>query len=318
MMKRKALIAILGFAFAAIAGPPLGAGAAEPVALRIGAMPIDTAAEVYYARNMGFFKAAGLDVTLTVLNNGAAIIPAVTSGSLDVGFGSANSVIQARERGLAVRFIAPASQYNGPPSAAALMVLKDSPIRNAADLNGKIVAVDALRNLTGLSIAAWIDKGGGNSSSVQFIEMPYAQMGVALTQGRVAAAGLVEPFVTANKTDARILGDLNGAIAPKYLLAGWFATDDWLRRNSDTARRFITVMQKTARWANTHRRESAKMLADYSKIAPEVIDTMARARYDESAGVAPASVAPVIELMMKYGRLKAMDASDLVWQPGTP
>ena len=43
--------------------PPVLAATLLPV--RLGAMPIDTAAEAFYALDQGFFTAAGLDVTLT-------------------------------------------------------------------------------------------------------------------------------------------------------------------------------------------------------------------------------------------------------------
>lgn len=297
----------------ATCGLPAAVRAAEPVQLRIGAMPIDTAAEVFYAKEMGFFKAAGLDVDLTVFGTGSPIVAGVASGSLDIGFASPNNVIVARDHGIPIRYLAPASVYAGPPSAAALIVAKDSPVRSAAELNGKTIAVAGLQDLTQLAIAAWIDKNGGDSKSVQYIEMPFAQMPQAIAQGRVAAAGVVEPFVTASKNEARVLGELNGAIAGRYLLAGWFSTDDWLQRNPDLARRFITVMQRTAKWANAHRKETAAMLGRYSKIPPELIATMERARYDEDLGVPAKSVAPVIDVMVRYGRLKAMAPSDVVW-----
>jgi len=83
--------------------------AADAVQLQLGAMPIDPSAEAFYGQDQGFFRGAGLDVKVTILNNGSSLAAATTSGSLDVGFGSPSPVILAHQRGLAVRFIAPAA-----------------------------------------------------------------------------------------------------------------------------------------------------------------------------------------------------------------
>ncbi len=287
--------------------------AAEPIALQLGAMPIDPSAEAFYGQDNGFFRSAGLDVKITVLNNGSALAAATTAGTLDVGFGSPSPVILAHQRGLPVRFIAPAAVYTGPLPNSSLMVAKGSAIRSGADLNGKVVAVAGLHDLTQYSTQAWIDKNGGESKTVAFIEVPYAEMGVALQQGRIAAACVIEPHTTGAKSVAQTIGNLNDAIAHRYLLAGWFATDGWLARNGDAAAKFVAAMRQIARWANLHQRESAPILSKYAKIPPEVVTTMARARYDESPRVKPAVLQPVIDVMVKYGSLAPVAASDLIW-----
>jgi NitT/TauT family transport system substrate-binding protein len=140
-------------------------------------------------------------------------------------------------------------------------------------------------------------------------------MGVALAQGRIAAACVIEPFTSSIKSGARMLGNLNAAVASRYLLAGWFATEAWLAKNSDAARRFVSAMGQTARWANAHQRESAPILVRYTKILPEVAAVMARARYDDSPRVEPRVLQPVIDVMVKYGSLAPVAAADLIWTP---
>jgi NitT/TauT family transport system substrate-binding protein len=303
------------FALGATMAAPVRALAAEPTALQLGAMPIDPAGEAFYGQDGGFFRAAGLDVKVTVLNNGSALAAATSSGSLDVGFGSPAPVILAHQRGLAVRFIAPAAVYTGPLANSSLMVAKGSPIRTGADLNGKTVAVAGLHDLTQYSTQAWIDKNGGDSKTIAFIEVPYAEMGVALQQGRIAAGCVIEPYTTAVKALAQTIGNLNDAIARRYLLAGWFATEPWLAQHTAVAERFVAAMSKIARWANTHHRESAAILTTYTKIPPETIATMSRSRYDENPRVEPDVLQPVIDVMVKYGGLKPMAATDLIWSP---
>jgi ABC-type nitrate/sulfonate/bicarbonate transport system substrate-binding protein len=58
------------------------------------------AAQLYVADAKGFFREESLKVEIRNLEAGAAIIPALQSGSLDVGWSNSISILQARARGL--------------------------------------------------------------------------------------------------------------------------------------------------------------------------------------------------------------------------
>jgi ABC-type nitrate/sulfonate/bicarbonate transport system substrate-binding protein len=298
---------------------PRSAQAATPPAtlipLRVGAMPIDPSAEAFYALDLGYFKDAGLDVKLTVLNNGAALLAATASTNLDIGFGSPAPVIQAHQRGIPIRFFAPAAEYAGPQANSVLMVSGDAPIRSAADLNGKIVAVSGLRDLTYFSTKAWIEQNGGDPATISFVEIPYSEIGAALAQKRISAGCVIEPFIS-GMSNVRPLANLNAAVGSQYLLAGWFATNSWMQQNPAVAKRFMAVMQRTARWANTHHKESAAILAKYTRTPLAVAETMARSHYDDRPGVGPALLTPIIELLRKYAGMTALPAAtDLIMAP---
>jgi ABC-type nitrate/sulfonate/bicarbonate transport system substrate-binding protein len=102
---------------------------AETLALQLGAMPTDASAQAFYALDRGFFKAAGLDVTLTVLTNTASIASAVSAGAVDIGYGSVVPLAEAHNRGLSFKAIAPAGMYAGLPSTLMMMVSKRSTSR---------------------------------------------------------------------------------------------------------------------------------------------------------------------------------------------
>ena len=69
----------------------------------------------------------------------------------------------------------------------------------------------------------------------------------------------------------------------------------------DAAKKFVAVMQQTARWANAHHAESLQILRDVSKA--DFPSTMHRATYGESLD--PALFQPVIDNSAKYGALTA-------------
>jgi len=299
----------------ALSGGHDGALADELVPIRIASLAIDPSGQALYAQDLGFFKDAGLDAKMTILNNATAIVAAVASGAVDVGFGTTPGVSLAHQHGIPVRFIAPAAVYTGPVGNTILMALKSSAISSGADLTGKAVAVSGLKDMTQFETSSWIDKTRGDSKAVHFIEMPYSEMTAALEQGRVSAACIIEPFVTSAKTSSKVVANLSDTLGGPYLVGGWIGNADWLRRNPEAAKRFIAVMQKTAKWANSHVKESADILVRYTKITPEVAAAMVRTHYDERASLDPRTIQRSVDMMVKYGALAPMSAKDLVASP---
>jgi NitT/TauT family transport system substrate-binding protein len=290
-----------------------GGNAAETAVINLINLPADNSAQVYYAQDLGYFKDAGLDVHITSMTNSAAIVGALVGGAGDIGNSVIGSAAQARTKGIPVRFIAPAGLFVASEPTSALVVLKDSPLHNAADLTGKTVAVSGLQDLTYYATRAWIDQHGGDSTKVRFVEFPFPAMGAALDQRRVDAAYDIEPFLTAARSDLRVLGNAAAAVAPRYQATGWIATDSWLAAHGDIALRFSAVMRRTAIWANAHRKESAQILLRYMKITPEIADKMTRVTYELT--LQPRLLQPPINIAAKYGDEKVIPADELIWTP---
>lgn len=286
--------------------------AQTPAVINLINLPADNSAEVYYAQDLGFFKEAGLDVRITAMTNSGAIVAALAGGAADIGNSVIGSAAQARSKGIAVKFIAPAGLYEDASYTSALVVLKDSPIHTAADLTGKTVAVSGLNDLTYYGTRAWIDKHGGNSASVKYVELPFPAMAAALQAHRVDAAYGVDPFLTAGSNGTRILGLAAGAVAPRFQATGWLVTEQWLQTHADVALRFAAVMRRTAAWANSHHKESAAILEKYLHIDPAVVERMHRVVY--ATTLEPRLLQPPIDVAVKYGGGAAMPADALIWQ----
>jgi NitT/TauT family transport system substrate-binding protein len=305
-------------AMALAAGNRGTARAAENVGLQVGVAPADATGQIFYARDRAMFKAAGIDVTLNILQNSAAMASAVSSGAVDIAASSVAVVANAFQRGLALRFVGTGCLYS---SAAAptseIVVAKDSPIRSGADLNSKLVAVNGLRDITQITAQAWLEKNGADLSSIKFVEIPFGTMQAALTEGRVAAAILAYPFLGRAKDQIRILGNSEGALADRFLVMGWISTDAWLQKNPDLGKRVVGVLAQSAKWANSHPKESAQILGAYMKVESDQIESMPRALYDDHTHLNPSLVQPVIEAAVKYGALgRSMPAANLIWQGG--
>ena len=294
---------VVGFAPASIEGDDLPT-------IHIGTTPIDAGAEPYYAQAEGFFKAAGINVDIQPMANGAVLAAAVASGALDIGQSNVVSLSSAHERGIPFVIVAPASLYTSKQPQSALVVAANSPLRVAKDLNGKTIAVNGLQTISQLGPDAWIDTNGGNLASVKFIELPFSTMEDALTSGRIDAALISEPNLSvAREHGLRVLSDVYDSIGPDFLIGAWFTTSTWANNHPDLVRKYVAVMAQTAKWANTHHPESAKILAAETK-TPVAAGTV-RVIFGET--IDPAKIQSLIDAAAKYGVLKArFSASDII------
>ncbi len=293
--------------------PPAAVRAADGLtSITVGALPVDTSATIFYAQDQGFFKAHGLDVKIVTMPSGPVIATAVSANSLDIGVANAATVASAYTRGIALRFIAPAAIATPKTRTDVIMVAKDSKIASAADLNGKTVALNGLKDLQQICAMSWIDRHGGDSKTVKFVEVPFPQMGGALEAHRVDAALPVEPFATTAKASGRVIGDVLDGLAPNFMIVGWLANDSWLKTHADVATRFVAAIREASVWANAHEKESAQILLKNSKLDPSVAETMARAIYGTELD--GKLIQPVLNGAIKYGVIdKPVTPADLIW-----
>jgi NitT/TauT family transport system substrate-binding protein len=288
-------------AVAALAG---AAGAQTPAPslpkVSVGSLPIDISGTVYYAQDMGFFKQHGLDVTIVPLASGAAIAPAVSSGTVDIGSSNFVSLAQAHEHGIPFLMIAPAAVYSVKAPASQLLVAKTSTITSGRDLNGKTVAVTSVGNIAQVTVAAWVDKNGGDYRSVKFVEIPYAEMDAALASGRVDAVHIAEPFLSAALAqDAKVLAHDGDALGDLWVEGGYFATSDYVKRNPDVAKRFLAAISEAGTWANANPDAADAILRKYSNAPPHKVRYPAM--FPEK--FKPSDAQQLIDAAAKYGAL---------------
>jgi NitT/TauT family transport system substrate-binding protein len=308
---RRTVISAALLSVAALVGATLPGSAQQLTTLKIATTPTDIGSEVFFAQDKGFFKANGLDAQIQVISNGAAITSAVLSGALDVAQSNIASLAAAHEHGLDVVIVAPAGQYSSKEPTTALIVAKNSPIKTAKDLNGKTLAGNGIKNITQVGAFAWMDKNGGDTSTAKFVEMPFPDMPGALVTGRIDAAVIAEPELSAAlaKGDVRVLANCYDGIAKNFLIGAWFTTGTWAKAHPDLVKKFAKAISQTAVWANKNQSESGELVTKYTKIvfSPGMKRTIFADKLD------PANVQPLIDGSAKYGIIKtAFPAADII------
>src|SRR5215475_1808792 len=281
---------------------------------KLGYMKIVDNASMFMAMEKGFFKAEGLELETVPLAGGAPIINGVTSGDLQFGWSNVISLYQAHVEGFDFKLIAGgATNVKTKHESHAIQVAKNSPIKTAKDLEGKTVAVNTLNNIVHLMAMAWIDKNGGGSSKVKFVELPFPQMEVALSTGKVDAISIHEPFATAaiEKGNTRLLAQPWGDVLPKFLIASWFASEKWITKNKDTAQAFVRAINRGIDAIQADQEASRAAMVKWAGLNPELAGKIGLPMFEK--GVSEKDIQATIDLTQKYKFIsKSIKASDVV------
>lgn len=307
LMRRFIATLTIGLLFAAAAP----ARADDPLTVRVAATANDTYAEAYYAQERGAFAKAGLNVQLTTFANGASVAQAVVGGAADIGISNVVQIATAVEHGVPIRYIAGGGLYSSDEPTTALCVAQNSPVREAKDFEGKTIGVSTLKDTSFIATEAWLSDHGADVTKIHFIEMPFTVMGPSLARGTVAGVVVSEPSLSAAKLGgAQIFAKTYDGIARKFMISGWFATQDYQKQNPEAVKRFVQVIYATAVWANSHQADSGKMLIKYAQMDPNAIRGMARCQY--AVNLDPRLIQPAIDASVKHGVLdKPITAAEM-------
>lgn len=308
---RRELLAILGGTTLGLASPSALRAQESSDAVRVGVVPVEVCSEAFCGVDMGFFKNAGLSVELEWFTSPGAIATAVASGAIDVGLFDTPGLITAYSHNVPVLLLAGGKQYVDRDPIFGAIVLADSPIRSAADFSGTF-AVASVNSMAALGIMAWIDRNGGDSKRVKFVEMPFPTMIEAVQRHTVAGAVPVEPWLSEATHDGLRTIFPNNGIARTFTASCWATSRSWAEAHPATATRFAKTIYEIARWANHNTNASIPIIAKYTKMPPEVIAKIHRGVFTETPDAV--SLQPVIDAAAKYGMVaKAFPAAELTF-----
>lgn len=309
---RRGALSLLGGA-AALPLMRAPAAAQSDGAIRIAYIPFEASAQLFYAQELGLWRKAGLNVQLQPIPFGPAIAAAVASGSVDIGYATVMTIASAHAKKLPFTIVAAANAFDvsQPPGGMLMSASKD--VRKGVDLNGKIIGTPGLNTLGEYGVRAWVDAGGGNSTTLKFVELPFSEMPAALASGRIDAAFVAEPFVGAAKKVAHTVSVEFDAIANSFLVAGWFTTNDWGKSHQRAIALFAQSMRDAAEWAQKNPTLCPPILAKYLKLDQAVVAASPRAYFAKTLD--PAQIQIGIDLTAKYAKFPTFPAQEIIYVP---
>jgi NitT/TauT family transport system substrate-binding protein len=273
--------------------------------IRLAGVATDDWTPVYYASKAGLYQKAGLDVEIIPTSSGSAATEAVIGGAYEIGKGSLIASLQAHLKGLPITVVSNGAIWDPKSPFSLMVVAADSKAKSGADFNGKTLSTPALNDLNQLSMRAWIDKTGGDSKTVKWVEIPNSAGGAAVGEHRVEATCLNEPQLSAAIAagQVRILAPSYSAISDHFAFTVFFAQPAWATAHAGVLKKFVNVTYDAARYTNVHHSETAAMMADITKIPLATIAKMARTNAATSSD--PGLIQPAIDLAAKYGNISA-------------
>jgi len=302
-ISRKSGLLALG---AALGSTVLRPALAQTSGLRVGIIPISGNAAYYAAEKLGYFAAENVNVTSQVIRGGAAAIPAMVGGSLDVTYSNGTSIVQAIERGIDLRLVIEGTiMTNAPPDPGALLKRKGDPIRTGKDVEGKVVAVNALRDVQWMFVKAWVTATGGDPEKVQIIEFALPAMVDAIKAKRVDAALLIDPYMTAALDDPSIelLDWPMSKVYPGGPVAFFTITGEVARRRPNDIRAFVRGYKRGAAWVNANQGKDAfiDLVAEYTGLSPDLLRRLKPVPVP--ADIVPGTLPRLTALMRQTGLL---------------
>ena len=246
----------------------------QPDKVTVGVIPILDVAPIYLGKQKGFFTKHNIELTLDQAQGGAAIVPAVISGQYQFGFSNMISLLVAQSRNVPIKVVCNGNNSTGQDGSdfAALMVKADSPIRTAADLAGKKVAANTLKNIVDTSVRASVRKDGGDPKAVKFVELAFPQQPAALQSGQVDAVFVVEPFQQAVLAQGgRKIASSYVDAAPNLTVASYFTSAKLMGDNPDLVKRFTDAMKESLAYADSHPDEARSIITTYTDIKADVV-----------------------------------------------
>jgi NitT/TauT family transport system substrate-binding protein len=285
--------------------------------LRLGFVPNPFSVACYAAVHEGCFEDAGLEVRIVEFANGSRAAEALDAGELDCTVGGHLQTIRAVDLGSDQRFFAPLAFEERPDHSCIALVAGPGGPRSVPELSGCRIGVSAVGAISELQLRVLADMAGIPYDSLSRVTMPFAQMSGALKDGTIAAASLVEPFVSQAMSERGMTLLDEGSLSriPKpglpVLITGLVAPHSWLQAHKSTARAAIAAIREGIAFVQTHEPSARAMIAGYTRIPGAAAETMKLPRF--RLWLAAADLELVIELAAKFGMLEhAITAGDVI------
>ena len=241
-----------------------GAGAGGAAEVRLGYFGNVTHAQAVLGVASGDFAAAVAPAALStrVFNAGPALIEALLTGNVDVGYVGPGPVLSAHERsrGEGVRVIAGAAA-NG----VLIVARKDANVRSLADLAGKRIATPQHANTQDIAARHFVLAGLNRKDTNNVLAIANAEQAGLMRRGQIDAAWAPEPWgsrLIAEAGAVKIADEKDLWPGKRFVLTVLVTTPAFLRDHPQTVKRLLAVHTKWTALLRQNPRQYEGQLGD--------------------------------------------------------
>lgn len=261
---------ILALALAACGEAPPAAS----VSLRVGVFSVVDSLPYFVIRDRGFDKRYNLQLLERQgFAGGAAVQDELVAGTLDVApvVGVA-PYLAAAAGGLAPgRVVAVAANSVADPTHPGVGVVANRSIATWRDLEGKHVAVNAINSISTPAVHGRLGLEGVRS--VKLVEIDPANVGLAVAGGEVAAAAMLEPFLSQSllRGDGHLLGWVIGGPPFERMQMSMVVVRAALyRERPEAVARYLQAHLQAVRWIAEQPDQARLLVAKRYNMAPDI------------------------------------------------
>jgi ABC-type nitrate/sulfonate/bicarbonate transport system substrate-binding protein len=219
---------------------------------------------IYLADDLGYFDGANVKPKYVGQIAAGQMIPALTTGDLDVANRHTPLVIAAVASGADIKIFAAGSKSTQRDPHMKYFVRADSPIKSIKDFEGKTLGINSFGACSEYVTKKYCQDNGIDPASIRMITAPDSEQEVPLLRGDTDVA-IIHPLASgrasANTKDFRLLfsdWDIDGGISG---MCPYSVNGKFLEEHPDAVAELTAILSKAAQWNNTHREEARRMMA---------------------------------------------------------
>jgi sulfonate transport system substrate-binding protein len=209
----------------------------------------------------------GIEVKWIEFPAGPQMLEGLNVGAIDIGYVGEAPPIFAQAAGANFIYV---GYEESSPQAEALLIQKDSPIKNIPDLKGKKVALNKGSNVH-YFLVKLLEKHGLKYSDIQPVFLAPADARAAFERGSIDAWVIWDPYTAASEKQigARILADATD-IVKNY--AYFLAEREFAAKSADILKQLFEELQKQGEWVNGNYKDAAKLVAPLQGLDEDVVE----------------------------------------------
>lgn len=240
-------------------GSSAGNGAAGSLTVGLTYVPNIQFAPFYVADALGYYKAAGLNVTFHHHNVGEDEFAALVAGQEDAIFASGDEVLGARAQNVPIVDVATVwTKY-----PITLIVPANSSIQSPADLRGHTIGVPGEYGATYIGLLALLKNAGLSASDVKIQSIGYTQVSALLTHHVDAVMGYVNNEPLQIKKAGMDVRTFDVAGAQPLISNGIAALQTTLDKKSALITALIKATLQGVDYASAHPQETVDISKKY-------------------------------------------------------
>jgi len=196
------------------------------------------------------------------------VVSALQTKKIQASFMLAPLAMKMKEDGAPIKIC-----YLGHRDGSELIVSKSSKAKDLHDLKGKKIAIPSFYSNQHFVLIKLLEKQGLALGDIKFVPLPPPDMPTALATGAIDGFFVGEPFCA--KAEVENIGRVlyyASDIWPNFISCVLVVHEDLIKEEPGVVRDLVRGIAESGAWAETHRKEAAKLAATYYRQDPKILN----------------------------------------------